>query len=256
MVSVLAFLFGLIVGSFLNTLIYRLKEGQGFLWGRSFCPYCFHPLGFFDLLPILSFFLLKGKCRYCKNKISLQYPLVELFTGTLFFLITKKFLFFLSFQNLLYLFWLFIIVSLLIAIFVFDLKFYIIPDKLIYPAIFLATLYPLILNTRYFLLKTLPFSLGIAFLFLAIFLFSKGKWLGFGDVKLVFFMGLFLSFPKTILALFLAFSFGAIIGIGLIIFKKKSLKSEVPFAPFLITGTILALFWGENLINWYLSLLK
>ncbi|PJA84391.1 MAG: hypothetical protein CO144_01935 [Candidatus Nealsonbacteria bacterium CG_4_9_14_3_um_filter_35_11] len=90
---------------------------------------------------------------------------------------------------------------------------------------------------------------------MAIFLISRGKWLGFGDVKLAFFMGLFLGFPDILVALFLAFLIGAMIGLGLIIFKKKGLKSEIPFGPFLITGTLIALFWGNQIINWYLNLI-
>ncbi len=98
-------------------------------------------------------------------------------------------------------------------------------------------------------------ALGAAAFFLTIFLVSRGHWMGFGDVKLAFLLGLFLSFPNILVALFSAFLIGAIIGIGLIIARKKNLKSEVPFGPFLITGTIIALFWGEKLIRWYLNLI-
>ena len=95
--------------------------------------------------------------------------------------------------------------------------------------------------------------IGASLFFLIIFLVSKGKWLGFGDVKLAFFMGIFLGFPNILTALFLAFFIGAIIGVGLILAEKKNLKSQVPFGPFLIAGTFIALFWGEQLIDWYLS---
>jgi len=151
----------------------------------------------------------------------------------------------------------------LIIIFVYDLKHYIIPDKVIYPAIGIAFLYQIISNGRWvggvqFLITNFYFpilsALGAATFFLAIVLISQGKWMGLGDVKLAAFMGLFLSWPNILVALFLAFSIGAIIGLGLIISGKRTLKSEVPFGPFLVTGTFIALFSGEKIINFYLNL--
>ena len=149
--------------------------------------------------------------------------------------------------------------------FFFDLKYYIIPDKIIYPAILIVGIWNLVYGiwgqntpyairyTVYEIRDTIYSALGAAGFFLAIYLISKGKWMGFGDVKLAFLMGLFLGFPKILVALFLAFFIGAIIGIGLILAKKKTLKSEVPFGPFLVAGTFLALFFGEKLISWYLN---
>jgi len=252
------FLFGLAVGSFLNCLIYRLKTGESFLKGRSYCPHCKQVLNWPDLIPVLSFLILKGKCRYCSQKISLQYPLVELATGILFVLIIN---YQLSIINLLF-------ACFLIIIFVYDLKHYIIPDKVIYPAIGLALLYQLfrildlgfvsnfefrISNFQILINPLLSALLASTFFFLIV-LISKGKWLGVGDIKLAFFMGLFLGWPNILVALFLAFFIGAIIGIGLIISGKKTLKSEVPFGPFLVTGTLIALFWGQNIIDIYLKM--
>jgi prepilin signal peptidase PulO-like enzyme (type II secretory pathway) len=270
------FLFGLIVGSFLNSVIYRLSL-PNFSWKkiigpkeRSYCPHCKHVLSWRDLIPILSFLDLKGKCRYCKKNISWQYPLVELATAILFILTIQKIaedippeisggmssggLFSGGFLNLCYLL---IVACFLIVIFVYDLKHYIIPDEIVFPAIGIAFLYNIfysyfILHASYFILNTLYSALGASAFFFAIFLISKGKWLGFGDVKLAFFMGLFLGFPNIIVALFLSYLIGAIIGLGLILAKKKGLKSEVPFGPFLVTGTFSAFFWGEKIISWYL----
>jgi len=249
------FLFGLAVGSFLNCIIYRLEEGESFLRGRSFCPHCGHILSFGDLIPVLSFLILKGKCRYCSQKISWQYPLVEISTGLLF----------ISLLNLTQVrpvyFYLLLMGCFLIIIFVYDLKHYIIPDKIIYPAIAIAFLY------RLFTILNLPapleaegflmggFGILPSVFFLAIIIFSRGKWMGLGDFKLAFFMGLFLGWPKILVALFLAFLIGAIIGLGLVLSGKKRLQSEVPFGPFLITGTFISLFWGQNIINWYLNFL-
>jgi len=249
------FLFGLATGSFLNSIIYRLKTGESFLFKRSYCPYCKHKLNWQDLIPIFSFITLKGKCRYCKKLISLQYSLVELVTAILFVLIFK-----LTISNqqltsfsILNTCFLFLVSCFLIVIFVYDLKHYIIPDKIIYPAIGITFLYNIFYS--YFILNTLYSAFGAAIFFLAIVLISKGRWMGVGDVKLVLFMGLFLGFPSILVALFFAFFLGAIIGIGLILTGKKTLKSEVPFGPFLVTGTFIALFLGNQIINCYLNLL-
>lgn len=249
------FLFGLAIGSFLNCVISRLETGGNFFKGRSFCPYCKHILGWPDLIPLLSFLILKGKCRYCSQKISWQYPLVEFSTGIIFFLI---FLTLPSLTNYTYVYFVYLLsmAGFLIVIFVYDLKHYIIPDKIIYPAIIIALLYNLILNTKYFILNAFPAALGAAGFFLLIVLISGGRWMGIGDVKLAFLMGLLLSFPNILVALFLAFFSGAIIGLGLIISGKKTLKSEVPFGPFLVTGTFIALFWGQNIINEYFEMFK
>ena len=251
------FLTGLVVGSFLNCVIYRLNTKESFLFSRSHCPKCHHILKWYDLIPILSFIIVKGKCRYCKKKISWQYPLVEIFTGLIFLLLVTCHL------SLVTLIYYIVVSSLLIVIFVYDLKHYIIPDKIIYPVIVIVFLYRILsfghwsLGFGIFEGLKMPLIVGFSaggFFFL-IWLISRGRWMGFGDVKLGFFMGLFLSWPNILVALFSAFFIGAIIGIGLIIAGKKTLKSQVPFGPFLVTGTFIALFWGQNLINWYLSLI-
>ncbi len=253
------FLFGLIAGSFLNCVIYRLelkefkKEKKSPFKGRSFCPNCRHILSWQDLVPVFSWLFLKGKCRYCSKKISVQYPLVEIITALLFFFIFR----FLNFEiSLLFIFWI-LISCFLIIIFVFDLKHYIIPDRIIYLAIAITLFYQLFItyyqgfgNLNYFISAFIASSF-----FLVIVLLSRGKWMGGGDVKLAFFMGLFLGFPRITIALFSSFFIGAIIGIILILFKKKGFKSEVPFGPFLIIGTYIALFWGEEIITWYFNIL-
>lgn len=245
------FVFGLIIGSFLNCLIYRLEvnELRSFLRfaspcsarvvdesplrEKSYCPKCKHNLKWQDLIPVLSFFILKGKCRYCFQRISWQYPLVELFTGIIFLLI---------FYFQLPLFY-FLISSFLIVIFVYDLRHYLILDQVIYPAIIIAGIFN-------FELFSILSAFGAATFFLFLVLITKGKGMGIGDIKLAFLMGLILGWPKILIALFLAFFFGAIIGSGLIFFQRKTLKSEIPFAPFLVTATFVALFWGEKIINW------
>jgi len=274
--SLIIFLFGLIIGSFLNCVIYRLAlpnfslKNLGGLKGRSFCPLCKHELAWQDLIPVFSFIFLRGKCRYCREKISLQYPLVELAAGIIFLLVFLPWCNEFTPVNLLSLWYFWIISCFLIVIFVYDLKHYIIPDKIIYPAIIIAGIFNLqfliseegsapfftfapINGSSVFNYSILAAILVAAF-FLAIVLISRGKWMGIGDIKLAFLMGLFLGWPNILVALFSAFFIGAIIGVGLVLSGKKTLKSEVPFGPFLVTGTFIALFWGQEIIDRYLNL--
>jgi prepilin signal peptidase PulO-like enzyme (type II secretory pathway) len=254
--SIFVFVFGLCIGSFLNCFIYRLEQKKK-ITGRSFCPHCKHTLKWIDLIPVLSFLFLKGKCRYCKKKISIQYPLVELATGVIFILIFNFLIFnfvnnFLILEFLNLAFW-FYIASSLIIIFIYDLKHYIIPDKILFPAIIITFLYQLFTNFNLIINFLIAVVIASGF-FLTIFLISKGKWMGFGDVKLAVLMGLLLGVQNVLVALFLAFFLGSVISIMLIIFNKKRLKSEIPFGPFLIAGTFLAMFWGQQLVLWYLNM--
>lgn len=301
---IFVFLFGLIIGSFLNAVIYRLEAGKSVFRGRSFCPKCKHILSWYDLAPLFSFILLKGKCRYCRQKISIQYPLVELATGILFSAIFHFFVF--NGQSIFSLaggsaggltifnefpialifdlsYW-FYIASVLIIIFVYDLKYYIIPDRIVLPAIAVSLIWNLTFEIYLFAyggsavggeiknLKLSPFgrplegweiidinyllaAFGAAGFFFLLIILSRGRWMGFGDVKFAFLMGLVLGFPNILLALFTAFTSGAIIGVGLMLFKKKNLKSQIQFGPFLVGGTIFSLFFGKIIINWYLNFL-
>ena len=241
------------MGSFLNCVIYRLEKKEK-ITGRSYCPKCSKQLKWYDLFPVLSFLFLGGKCRYCKEKISIQYPLVEMLTGLIFLLIFNFVILnfinnvlILKFLNAGFLFY---IASALIVIFVYDLKHYLIPDKVLFPAILLAFIFSF-QNASHFINSLLAAAIASGF-FLAIFLISGGRWMGFGDVKFAVLMGLLLGFPNVLMALFLAFFFGAIISVILMILGKRGLKSEIPFGPFLIAGTFLSIFWGEEIMQWYL----
>jgi len=262
--------FGLCIGSFLNCAIYRMEQEEK-ITGRSFCPHCKHMLSWKDLFPVFSFLLLKGKCRYCHKRISGQYPLVEISTALIFLAVLNfrfPFLNQFSFSQFLSVAFLFYISSVLIVIFVYDLKHYLIPDEVLLPAIIISFLYRLsenLLIGRWDLLKTFKIEIGgyatffnfilaalvAAGFFLVIFLVSRGRGMGFGDVKLAVLMGFLLGLPDVLTALFLAFFFGAIIGIILMIYQKKSLKSEIPFGPFLIAGTFMAMLYGGQIIQWY-----
>jgi leader peptidase (prepilin peptidase)/N-methyltransferase len=250
MFSFVIFFLGLSIGSFLNVVICRLETKERILFSRSHCPKCGAILQWYDLIPVLSFLVQKGRCRYCSKRISWQYPVVEITTGLLFFLI---FNFQFSIFNL---FYSLIIVCFLIIIFVYDLKHYIIPDKISYPAIGISFVYQLsnlypepVEGYKLFIPYLLAAFLAAGF-FLSLVLISRGKWMGLGDVKLALLMGLILGWPNILLALFLSFFSGAIIGIILIIWGKKTIKSQVPFGPFLVGATILVMFYGPYLVNW------
>ena len=283
LVYIFVFLFGLAVGSFLNVVTYRLVVADGLIpkvrdrgfrapaspfRGRSHCPHCKHALAWYDLIPLLSFAILGGRCRYCKENISIQYPLVEIATAALFllsFLATRDLAQPDKFQILsieaLAIVYVWVIASLLVVLFVYDLRHYILPDKILFPAIFVACIWYFVSGiffdfyTRYEILHTIYAALGATAFFLAIFLLSRGKAMGFGDVKLAFFMGLFLGWPNILVALFAAFFAGAAVGIVLIALRKKGMKSEIPFGPFLIGGTFVALFFGKEVVNYYIHLL-
>lgn len=254
MISLLVFLFGLAAGSFLNAFIYRTEKGGSVLRGRSCCLDCKHVLSWHDLIPVLSYVFLWGKCRYCNGSISLQYPFVELaggllFVGTLWFALPNLTA---TFPVFILLGYLWIIASLLVVVFVYDLKHFIIPDKVVYPAIAFAVAYQALSGPEAFW-NAAAAGVGAAVFFLAIYLLSKGRAMGFGDVKLALFMGLFLGFPVILVALALAFGAGALVGLIFIAAGKKTMRSQVPFGPFLVLGTFVALFWGNALVDFYLS---
>ncbi len=259
---VFVFIFGLLFGSLANAVACRLETGEDFVFGRSHCPSCRRPLSFFDLIPVISFVFLAGKCRYCQKPISWQYPLVEIITGLAFvFLVLKTPVYGLA--ELFRLAVIFLTFTVLEIVFIYDLKNYLISDFTVLAAIIAAIAYklsflPFIAEkqlTFQFLAKDLLFAVVLAFFFWLLAFLSKEKWLGFGDAGLVFFIGLFFGFPMALAALFCAFLIGAIIGLGLIIFKQKTFKSQLPLAPLLIIGFWLAFFFGENMIFWYLSVL-
>ncbi len=248
--ALFVFLIGVSLGSFLNCIIYRISIDEK-PKGRSYCPKCKHKLSYKDLVPVFSYIFLLGKCRYCKEKISLEYLLVELLTGALFLFAY----FFVGVSVELFIF--FFILFFLILIFVYDVKHYIIPDFATFSLIGVSFLYLVFLAFTENDLEILFFgifsAIGSFLFFFTIFYITKGKGMGFGDVKFVVFMGLFLGFPNILIGLFISFVLGAIIGLTLIALKRKKIKSQVPFAPFLIIGTLLAYFYGKEITDFYLS---
>lgn len=252
MLTLLLLIFGLVVGSFLNVLIDRIPQDESPFKGRSYCDKCKKTLRWYDLIPFVSFIMLLGKCRYCSSPISFFYPLVEFITGILFvaaFVYLKDLRFMIYdlrfFVN--YLYYIFILSS-FIVIFFSDLKYGIIPDKIVYSSTVISFLY-LILNTKHLILSSLLSGFGAFIFFLVLYLITREKGMGLGDVKLSFLLGLVLGFPKVIIAFYLAFLTGAVIGFILIIWGKKKLKSAIPFGPFLILGAALSIFFAEKIIH-------
>lgn len=252
--AILLLLIGLAVGSFLNVVIFRMEDLQSILYGRSHCINCKKTLAWFDLIPLVSFALLRGKCRYCGKEISWQYPLVEAGTGFLFLFIFLAIG--LSWAMIFYL----VIISFLIVISVYDAKTQTVPEILVWIALVLSAL-----GGWYFggfgIARMLWGGL-IAGGFLAVLvLISKEKWMGSGDIKIGLILGLLAGFPSAIFALFSAFIMGSIFGVFYIIknnkkIDDKSLKHALPFAPFLAAGTVIGITYGEKIAGWYLSLIN
>ncbi len=241
---IFVFVFGTVVGSFLNVVIFRYNTNFS-LGGRSVCLYCGKTLKWYELVPLLSFLAQKGRCATCKSRLSLQYPLVEFATGALFLLsfiyaenyMASAFFYFLPY--------LFAIMSILLVIVVYDLRHKIIPDKLVFSFILLSLIRPAL-----FLLpgENLPSALLSGPLFSApfalLFFISRGKWIGLGDAKLVLGIGWFLGIVKAGLAVLFSFWIGALFSIILLFLRGRqfTMKSEIPFAPFLLLGFAIALF--------------
>ncbi len=276
------------------TIRFQPDEKVGFtklVSGRSRCPFCLHQLSWYDLIPVFSFIFLRGKCRYCKKNISWQYPIVELLTALIFSGIVYRFLNLdwirLSIAAYAVPFWVWITIiiflfyaAILIIMSIIDIRHYVIPDNFIVGGIIVALLSDLFFyfislkNSIFpscglnflggylnyfncqmnFLVSYLLGAIVIGgFLFL-IYALTKGKGMGFGDVKLGVLLGLMLGLTNGILALILSFIIGSIFAIILLIFKKKNLKAQVPFGPFLSLGFFIVIFFGSGIVESYLSL--
>ncbi|MES2409309.1 MAG: prepilin peptidase [Patescibacteria group bacterium] len=259
--SIFVFLFGVIIGSFLNVVILRLKTGRG-VGGRSFCFSCGTILHSIELIPVISFLFLKGKCRTCKTPISWQYPLVELLTGIVFLIVFLKTLSGMPFVSPLAMFYYWFIFSILIVISVYDIRHKIVPDKLALLFALSSLLWLLATNDIYYF-KTLLGLLNLLagfILFVPFYLlwrWSDGEWMGLGDGKLAIGIGFMLGLSKGVSAIILGFWIAAFISLFLMVIQKLSLfrlpilkmKSEMPFAPFLVLGTLLAYYFSPDLLS-------
>lgn len=237
--SVILFVFGLIFGSFLNVVGSRYGSGVGIL-GRSFCPYCGKKLLWYELIPLLSYLLQRGRCRACKSKIGVIYPSIEIFTGVLFATLDYV---------------LIPVFCIYVVILVYDLRHKIIPDLLVYLTIILSLIYRLLVGG--YLLDWLAGPIIFSF-FGLIWLLSKGRGMGFGDAKLGLSIGLLLG-VWAFNAIAFSFWIGALVVVAYMILrhsnalfrgeKRLTMKSEIPFAPFMIIGAWLAVVLDINLLN-------
>lgn len=256
----LAGVMGLAVGSFLNVVIFRLNTGGSPLKSRSHCDHCQKKLAWRDNIPLVSFFILKGRCRFCRLPISWHYPVVEALTAASFVFLTSGYWAIWSFSpqggpelymGVLEFSYSLLIASALIALFFSDLLYSTLPDKIVYPVIavsLIGTWLSRSTELAWFTLQLTPAFLSAAF-FASLTLFSRGRGMGLGDAKLAFLLGLILGFPKIMVALYAAFVLGSVVGLVLILTGRRKFGQTIPFGPFLIVGFLLALVFGEDILN-------
>ncbi len=243
---------GLIIGSFLNVVILRLNTGWSIVSGRSKCDRCNKNLSWYELIPVFSFLGLRGKCKECKAPISFQNPVIELTTAIVFVVLYTKVFLSSGFGwfSLVSFLGSAILASLLIVILAYDFRHKIIPDKIVYPFIILALVsifWKIIFITGFSFVPFLIAGPVFASPFFFIWLFSKGSAMGFGDVKLALGMGFVLGLSASLATFLLSFWIGAIAGLFLIALSRASLKTQVPFAPFMILAFFIVTTWGVTI---------
>jgi prepilin signal peptidase PulO-like enzyme (type II secretory pathway) len=248
------FAFGAVIGSFVNAVLWRLRTGESFVTGRSYCPHCRHALSALDLIPALSYLLLKGKCRYCRKGIHPQYLIVELVMGVLFLLAARGQGFGfggpLPFMRVLFA-W--AVIAVMVIVFVYDLRYMLILRKVTLPSTVLAVLAGLALGKGVWGLVA-AMAVGAGF-FYAQFLLSKGRWIGGGDIDLGLLMGAILGWPGIVVALMIAYVSGAFFGLALLATGRKTWQSQIPFGTFLSAATVVTLLWGDGIVRWYFGML-
>lgn len=270
MVIVALILLGLCFGSFVNALVWRLHEQSlprnkqvatpkelSIAKGRSMCPSCQHTLSALDLLPVVSWLALRGHCRYCKQAIGWQYPLVEAVTALVYVISYLYWPFQLDAQGIFLLgIWLLALTGLM-ALIVYDVRWMLLPNKIVFPLIALGVIQVLVVMVFFdeglsYLLQSLLSVAVAGGIFYVLFQLSKGTWIGGGDVKLGYALGLLLARPTlAMLMLFTASILGILAALPGLLTKKLSATSRIPFGPFLIAGTIIVVLFGQGLVDWY-----
>lgn len=252
--SILLFLLGTLIGSFLSVVISRVhKQKKGIFFGRSECPECRMKLNFGDLIPLFSFIISKGRCRHCKKPIGAWYLFIELFTGIILVLLYLKFPFY-DLNTILEYSYLAVISIFLTGILFYDLKFMEIPELFTYPAILLIFIYTVFTNSA--VLHDMAIGGAVAGLFFGMQVWlSKEKWMGAGDTQVGILIGMLLGWKFLIMCLLISYFSGAIISMILILAGKVTGKTQIPFAPYLVFGTFICIFWGDYLFNLYLQTL-
>lgn len=266
MVYLLLVLFGLVIGSFINALVWRVHEQESdkkdkklsITKGRSLCPTCKHQLKAFDLIPVVSWVFLNGKCRYCKKPISIQYPLVELTTVILYLICYVLWPYSLeSYQSIaLFISWLCLLTG-FIALSIYDIKWFILPNRLIYSLWPFAMVFG-ILNYQnrpaYYLINILISTIIGGGIFYLIYMLSKGKWIGGGDIRLGWMLGFIAATPaRSVMFIFIASLIGTAISLLFIITKRFKKHQLIPFGPFLMLGLVVVQLFGNKILDWYLN---
>jgi leader peptidase (prepilin peptidase)/N-methyltransferase len=253
---IILFAFGLAIGSFLNVVATRYDGkhfllSDGLIGGRSHCEQCKKTLRWFELVPLFSFALQGGRCRRCKARLSIQYPIVELLSGIIFVSVP-----FVAPSILAAALWMAVFEALLVMALI-DIRLGIIPDEInIFLGVIgvLLLLIPAPLDAAAVLVKIIA-ALGAGIFFALLIVVTRGKGMGMGDLKLAIPLGLIFGWPEIVLVLMAAFVIGAVVGVIAVARGTNSMKGTLPFGPFLALGAATAFFWGAPLIGWYLSLL-
>ena len=254
LIEIIIFIFGMCVGSFANVCIYRLPLSQSIIDpARSFCPNCKATIRFYDNIPVLSYLWLKARCRHCEQPIPFRYPLVEMICGSFALCTFLKFGF--SFECLIY----FVFIASLVIITFIDIDHQIIPDIITLPGIpisFLASFVLPSLTYKESLLGLLAGGGSLLIVGWIYHLIKKVEGMGGGDIKLLAMIGAILGWKGVIFTIFIASVIGTLAGIIIIMRTQKDIKVPIPFGPFLSMGAIAYIFWGPDLMTWYLGLLR
>jgi len=264
------FILGLFLGSFLNCIAYRLEKGEKFIFSRSRCPKCGKILNWYELIPILSFIIQKGRCRSCKEKISLRYPITELISGFFTFYLAKI-IPVTNIQSFIYFLYFLIFISILFVLALYDLDTFYINESVLYFGIIVWVIFQIIFS-KFIKPPNIDFSGGMNYLFfvndnflskiylaflatifvLAIFTFTLGKGMGLGDAKIAFLLGLYLKSGDLIFIFLISCFLGSLYGLFLL-FKKRKFFQEIPFVPFIFLATLITIFSGNLIYNKFLS---
>jgi len=244
--SFFSLILGLIIGSFINVLVYRVPKGESIVYPTSHCPECKHPLKWYDLIPLLSYIMLRGKCRYCGHKIPVRYPVIELVAGLAFMGVALKYGW--SFNLLKYV----IFSGLLITVSFIDILDGVVPDIVVIPGAAIGLIFAIIQGKTIFL-DSLYGLLVMGGFFVLIILLTRGKGMGQGDATLGIMIGAFLGLKFSIAALFISVIIGGIGGVIAILFMRKKRSDTMPFGPFLAIAAYIMLLYGFEFLSFYLS---
>jgi prepilin signal peptidase PulO-like enzyme (type II secretory pathway) len=245
------FFFGAVIGSFVNAVLWRLRTRESFIFGRSYCPACRHELSAVDLIPILSWLMLGGRCRYCRKPISPSYLIIETVMGALFLMAALR-VGVLGESQLARLLFTWYGIAVMVIVFVYDLRYMMILHSVTLPAAAVAF-------AANWAMGASPARLALAaaaaggFFYLQ-YVLSKGRWIGGGDAYLGLMMGAFLGWPAVLVALFLAYVSGAMVSAVLLLSGRRTMKSQLPLGTFLAASSIVVMLWGERLLDWYLGI--